>query len=51
MKKDIRRWREFHKILWHNIDECCSKKSLLLELKEKELEPNSNYDSDKDKGK
>jgi len=28
MKKDTEKWSEFHKIPWHNTDECCSKQSL-----------------------
>jgi hypothetical protein len=32
-KKDIGIWCEFHKIPWHNIDECLSKQSLLAETK------------------
>jgi hypothetical protein len=34
-KKDTRKWCEFHKIPWHNTDECCSKESLVVKLKEK----------------
>jgi hypothetical protein len=31
-------------IPWHNTDECCSKKSLVVEVKDKEPNPNSKYD-------
>jgi hypothetical protein len=50
-KKDIRKWCEFHKIPWHNTDECRSKQSLVSDLKEKELEPNLDFDSEHHKGK
>jgi hypothetical protein len=35
--KDTRMWCEFHKISWHNTDECCLKQSLVAELKYSEL--------------
>jgi hypothetical protein len=50
-KKDTGKRCEFHKVPWHNIDECFSKKSLVVELKEKESEPYSDFDSEKNKGK
>jgi hypothetical protein len=50
-KKYTRKWCEFHKILWHNIDECRSKHSLVADLKEKESKPDSNFDSKHNKGK
>ena len=31
--KDIEKWCEFHKIPWHNTDECRSKQSLVAEIK------------------
>jgi hypothetical protein len=41
MKNDTGKWCEFHKIPWHNTDECRSKKSLVVEVKDKELNPDS----------
>jgi hypothetical protein len=51
MKKDTGKWCEFHKIPWHNTDECHSKKSLVAELKASESEAGSDSESDLDKGK
>jgi hypothetical protein len=51
LKKDTGKWCEFHKIPWHNTNECHLKQSLLGEIKEKESDYSSNYDSEKDKGK
>jgi hypothetical protein len=33
MKKDIKKWCDFHKIPWDNIVDCRSKKSLVVEVK------------------
>jgi hypothetical protein len=41
MNKDTRKWHEFQKRPWKNIDECHSKQSLVVELKEKESELDS----------
>ena len=43
-KKDTRKWYDFHKIPWKNTDECRSKKSLLVEIKDKEPNLDSKYD-------
>jgi hypothetical protein len=43
-KKGNGKWCEYHKIPWHNIEECCSKKSLVAEIKASESE--ANYDSE-----
>jgi hypothetical protein len=51
MKKDTRKWCEFHKIHWHNIDEYHSKLSLVVEMKSSELDPGSDSDSEPSKGK
>jgi hypothetical protein len=51
MKKDTKKWCEIHKIPWHNTDECCSKQSLLVEIKENELELGSDSNSEHNKGK
>jgi hypothetical protein len=45
-KKDTRKWCEFHKSPWHNTDECRSKQSLVAEIKDKELNPDSESDSE-----
>jgi hypothetical protein len=44
MKKDMGKWCEYHKIPWHNTEECCSKQSLVAELKDSKLEVD--YDSE-----
>jgi hypothetical protein len=43
-KKDTRKWCDFHKIPWHNTDECRSKQSLVAEIKDKEPNPDSESD-------
>ena len=40
-KKDTGKWCEFHKITWHNTDECHSKQSLEAEIKSSELDLDS----------
>jgi hypothetical protein len=45
-KKDTRKWCDFHKIPWHNTDECRSKQSLVAEIKDKEMNPDSESDSE-----
>jgi hypothetical protein len=45
-KKDTGKWCEFHKIPWHNTDECRSKQSLVAEIKDKEPNPDSESNSE-----
>ena len=42
--KETGKWCDFHKIPWHNIDECRSKQSLVVEIKDKETSPDSEPD-------
>jgi hypothetical protein len=41
MKNDTGKWYDFHKIPWHNIDECRSKQSLVVEFKDTKPNPDS----------
>jgi hypothetical protein len=50
-KKDTGKWCEFHKIPSHNINECHSKQSLVVEMKASNSEAGSNFELDLDKGK
>jgi hypothetical protein len=49
-RRTSEKWCEFHKIPWHNTDECRSKQSLVAEIKDKEPNPDSEFDS-KNNGK
>ena len=51
MKKGTGKWCNFHKIPWHKTDECRTKQSLVAEMKSSELDPDSDSDSEMDKGK
>jgi hypothetical protein len=46
MKKDTRKWCNFHEIPWKNTDECRSKHLLVVEIKEKESNPDLESDSE-----
>jgi hypothetical protein len=50
-KKDMGKWCEYHKIPWHNTEECHSKKSLVAELKASESEEDSDSESNLESGK
>jgi hypothetical protein len=41
MKNNIGKWCDFHKIPWHNTNECRSKNSLVVEVKDTEPNPDS----------
>jgi hypothetical protein len=45
------KWCEYHKIPWHNTEECRSKKSLVAELKAFESEADSDSESNPESGK
>jgi hypothetical protein len=48
-KKDTRNWCEFHNSPWNNTDECRSIQSLVVELKDKESNPDLDPDSENNK--
>ena len=50
-KKDIEKWCKLHRIPWHNTDECRAKQSLVVEMTSLELDPDSNSETESDKGK
>ena len=45
MKKDMEKWCEYHKIPWHNTEECFSKQLLMFELKAFESEVDSDSET------
>jgi hypothetical protein len=50
-KKDTGKWCEYHKIPWHNTEECHSKQSLMAKLKASESEVDSDSESNPEGGK
>jgi hypothetical protein len=51
MKKEMGKWCEYHKIPWHNTEECLSKQSLVAELKDSESKVDSESKSSPEGGK
>jgi hypothetical protein len=51
MKKDMGKWCEYHKIPWHNTEECRSKQSLMVDLKAFESKVDSDSESNPEGGK
>jgi hypothetical protein len=51
MNKDTGKWCKFHKIPWHNTNECPSNQKLVAELKSLESYPGFDFDSEPEKGK
>jgi hypothetical protein len=50
-RKDTGKWCEYHKIPWHNTEECHSKQSLVAEMKDSESEEDSDSESNPESGK
>jgi hypothetical protein len=48
-KKDTEKWCEFHNSPWHNTDECPSLQSFVVEIKDKESNPNLDPNSENNK--
>jgi hypothetical protein len=46
MKKDTWKWCNFHKSLWNKTANCCSKKSLVIEVKFSNLDVGSDSESE-----
>jgi hypothetical protein len=49
MKKDTRKWHDFHKSPWHNTVDCRSNKSLVAEVKSIESYVGFNSESEPEK--
>jgi hypothetical protein len=47
----MRKWCEYRKIPWHNTEECCSKQSLVVEVKSSESEEDYDFESNPKSGK
>ena len=50
-KKETEKWCELHKSPWHNTDECRAKQSLVAKMKSSELDPDSDSETEPNKGK
>jgi hypothetical protein len=50
-KKDTGKWCEYHKISWNNTDECHSKQSLMVEMKDFDSEVDFDSESNPEGGK
>jgi hypothetical protein len=44
MKKDTRKWCEYHKIPWHNTEDCHSKQSIVDDMKDSESKADSDFE-------
>jgi hypothetical protein len=51
MKKDIEKWCNFHKSLWHNTIDYRSKKSLVVDVKAYESDVGFESESEPEKGR
>jgi hypothetical protein len=51
MKKDTRKWCNFHKSPWHNTVDCCSKQTLVVEVKYYESDVGSYSDLEPKRGR